>query len=72
MEIRMSPTFLWPKTLWLGRQPKYPQKSGLRRNKRRTTMPSPNSPSRRVTMKKIADNSSLVFTVGVKASKAPD
>ena len=45
MEIRRSPTFLWPKALRLGRQPKYLQKSGPRRNKRTTTILSPNSPS---------------------------
>ncbi|KAH0514296.1 60S ribosomal protein L23a [Microtus ochrogaster] len=31
-KIRTSPTFRWPKTLWLRRQPKYLQKSTPRRN----------------------------------------
>ncbi|KAK1345525.1 LOW QUALITY PROTEIN: hypothetical protein QTO34_007983 [Cnephaeus nilssonii] len=32
-KIRMSPTFPWPMTLRLRRQPKYPRKNALRRNK---------------------------------------
>ena len=32
-KIRMSPTFRWPKTLQLRRQPKYPRKSAPGRNK---------------------------------------
>ncbi|KAB0357243.1 hypothetical protein FD754_001399, partial [Muntiacus muntjak] len=53
------PTFRRPKTLRLGRQPKYPQKSAPRRNK------LDHYPA----IKKIEDNNTLVFIVDVKANK---
>ncbi|XP_037654286.1 60S ribosomal protein L23a-like [Choloepus didactylus] len=67
-KIRTSPTFRWPKTLHLRRQPKYPRKSAPRRNKldhyaiikfRLTTESA---------MKKTEDNT-LVFIVDVEANK---
>ncbi|XP_055213586.1 large ribosomal subunit protein uL23-like [Gorilla gorilla gorilla] len=68
-QIYMSPTFQWPKTLRLQRQPKYPWKSTPRRNELDhyavikfllTTEPA---------MKKTEDNNMLVFIKDVKANK---
>ncbi|EAW88891.1 hCG1642354 [Homo sapiens] len=69
-KIYMSPTFQWPKTLRLQRQPKDPRKSTPRRNELDhyavikfllTTEPA---------MKKIEDNNNmLVFIKDVKANK---
>lgn len=42
-KIRKSPTFQWPKTLRLQRQPKYPERA-CPEGTSLTTMPSPNSP----------------------------
>ena len=43
-KIQTSPTFSWPKTLQLRRQPKYPRKSAPGETYL-TTVPSSNSPS---------------------------
>ncbi|EPY83153.1 60S ribosomal protein L23a-like protein [Camelus ferus] len=66
-KIRTSPTFQWPKTLRLRRQPKPPQKSVPRRNKLdHYAMKFPLTTES--AMKKIEDNNTLVFIVDVKAS----
>ncbi|XP_052028526.1 60S ribosomal protein L23a-like [Apodemus sylvaticus] len=68
-KILTSPTFQRPKTLQLQRQPKYPQKSTPRRNKldHYSTIKLPLTS--KSAMKKIKDNTTLVFIVGVKANK---
>ena len=67
-KIWTSPTFWWPRTLGLRRQPRYPQKSTPRRNKldQYTIMKFPLTTES--AMKKIEDNT-LLFIVGVKARK---
>ncbi|XP_037691222.1 60S ribosomal protein L23a-like [Choloepus didactylus] len=67
-KIRTSPTFRWPKTLRLRRQPKYPRKSAPRRNKLghyAIKLPLTTESA----MKKTEDNNTLVFIVDVKANK---
>ncbi|KAM4835900.1 large ribosomal subunit protein uL23-like [Thomomys bottae] len=68
-KICTSPTFQQPKTLWLQRQPKYPQTSAQRRNKLDhyaiIKFPLTTEPA----MKKIEDNNTTVFIVDVKANK---
>ncbi|XP_075411793.1 large ribosomal subunit protein uL23-like [Tenrec ecaudatus] len=68
-KIRMSPTFWWPKALRLRRQPKYPQKSALRRNKLEHYAIIKFPLTAESAMKKIEDNNTLVFIVDVKANK---
>nr|XP_054108625.1 60S ribosomal protein L23a-like [Callithrix jacchus] len=68
-KIRMSPTFQRPKTLRLRRQPKYPWKSAPRRNKLDHYAIIKFLLTTESAMKKIEDNSTLVFTVDVKANK---
>ncbi|XP_060229448.1 large ribosomal subunit protein uL23-like [Meriones unguiculatus] len=67
-KIYTSPTFRWPKTLRLQRQPKYPGLSAPRRNKldHYTIIKFPLTTES--AMKKIEDNT-LVFIVDVKANK---
>ncbi|KAL6039750.1 hypothetical protein STEG23_009696 [Scotinomys teguina] len=67
-KIRTSPTFRWPKTLRLRRQPKYPRKSALRRNKLDLYAITKLPLTTESAMKKIEDNT-LVFIVDVKANK---
>ncbi|XP_042557081.1 60S ribosomal protein L23a-like [Dipodomys spectabilis] len=67
-KIHTSPTFRWPKTLWLQRQPKYPQKSALRRNKLDHYAIIKFPLTTESAMKKIEDNT-LAFIVDVKANK---
>ncbi|XP_036599980.1 60S ribosomal protein L23a-like [Trichosurus vulpecula] len=68
-KIRTSPTLWQPKTLRLQRQPKYPWKSALQRNKLDhyaiIKFPLTTEPA----MKNIEDNNTLVFIVDVKANK---
>ncbi|XP_048201433.1 60S ribosomal protein L23a-like [Perognathus longimembris pacificus] len=64
-KIHTSPTFRWPKTLRLWRQPKYPRKSAPRRNKLDHKFPLTTESA----MKKIEENNTLVFIVDVKANK---
>ena len=68
-KIRMSPTFRWPKTLQLRRQPKYPRKSVPRRNKLDHYAIIKFPLTTESAMKKIEDNNTLVFIVDVKANK---
>uniref|UniRef100_A0A8D0RC91 Large ribosomal subunit protein uL23 n=1 Tax=Sus scrofa TaxID=9823 RepID=A0A8D0RC91_PIG len=65
--IWMSPTFLWPQTLRLWRQPKYPWKSAPRRNKL-AHCAIIKFPLTRSALKKTEDNTP-VFTMDVKANK---
>uniref|UniRef100_H0XLY1 Large ribosomal subunit protein uL23 n=1 Tax=Otolemur garnettii TaxID=30611 RepID=H0XLY1_OTOGA len=67
-KIRTSPTFWWPKTLRLQRQPKYPRKSAPRRNKLDYYAIIKFPLTTESAMKKIEDNT-LVFIVDVKANK---
>ncbi|XP_036052240.1 60S ribosomal protein L23a-like [Onychomys torridus] len=67
--IRTSPTFWQPKTLWLRRQPKYPRKSKPRRNKLDHYAIIKFPLTTESAMKKTEDNNTLVFTVDVKANK---
>ena len=68
-KIRTSPTFRRPKTLRLRRQPKYPWKSAPRRNKLDHYAIIKFPLTTESAMKKIEDNSTLVFIVDVKANK---
>ncbi|KAM4818387.1 large ribosomal subunit protein uL23-like [Thomomys bottae] len=68
-KIRTSPTFRRPKTLRLRRQPKYPLKSALRRNKLDHYVMIKFPLTTESAMKKIEDNNILVFIVDVKANK---
>ncbi|XP_036263887.1 60S ribosomal protein L23a-like [Pipistrellus kuhlii] len=68
-KIRMSPTFLWPKTLRPRRQPKYPRKSAPRRNKLDHYAIVKFPLTTESAMKKTEDNNTLVFIVDVKANK---
>ena len=71
-KIRMSPTFRWPKTLQLRRQPKYPRKSAPGRTNM-TTMPSSNSPSPpQSAMKKTEDTTTLGVHCGCQGQQAPN
>ncbi|XP_036042754.1 60S ribosomal protein L23a-like [Onychomys torridus] len=67
-KIRTSPTFWWPKTLRLWRQPKYPRKSAPRRNKLDHYAIIKFPLTTESAMKKIEDNNTLVFIVD-KANK---
>ncbi|XP_043849661.1 60S ribosomal protein L23a-like [Dromiciops gliroides] len=66
-KIRTSPTFQQPKTL--RRQPTYPQKSAPRRNKLDHYAIIRFPLTTESAMKKIEDNTTLVFIVDVKANK---
>nr|XP_044997131.1 60S ribosomal protein L23a-like [Jaculus jaculus] len=66
---RTSPTFQRPKTLRLRRQPKYPRKSAPRRNKLDHYAIIKFPLNTESAMKKIEDNTTLVFIVDVKANK---
>ncbi|XP_057574938.1 60S ribosomal protein L23a-like [Hippopotamus amphibius kiboko] len=68
-KIRTSPTFPRPKTLPFRRQPKYPRKSTPRRNKLDHYAIIRFPLTTESAMKKIEDNTTLVFTVDVKANK---
>uniref|UniRef100_A0A2I2YSN0 Large ribosomal subunit protein uL23 N-terminal domain-containing protein n=1 Tax=Gorilla gorilla gorilla TaxID=9595 RepID=A0A2I2YSN0_GORGO len=68
-KIRMSPTFRWPKTLRLWRQPRYPRKTTPRRNKLDHYAIIKFLLTTEFAMKKIKDNDTLVFIVDVKANK---
>uniref|UniRef100_H0XSG6 Large ribosomal subunit protein uL23 n=1 Tax=Otolemur garnettii TaxID=30611 RepID=H0XSG6_OTOGA len=68
-KIRTSPTFRWPKTLRLQRQPKYPRKSAPRRNKLDHYAIIKFPLTTESAIKKIEDNNTLVFIVDVKANK---
>ncbi|XP_075387573.1 large ribosomal subunit protein uL23-like [Tenrec ecaudatus] len=67
-KIRTSPTFRWPKTLRLRRQPKYPWKSAPRRNKL-DHYAIIKFPLTTEFAMKIEYNNTLVFMVDVKANK---
>ena len=67
-KIRTSLTFQPPKTLWLRRQPKCPQKSAPRRNKLGHYGIIKFPLTTKSAMKKIEDNT-VVFIVDVKANK---
>ncbi|XP_038289049.1 60S ribosomal protein L23a-like, partial [Canis lupus familiaris] len=68
-KIRTSPAFQRPKTLCLGRQPKYPRKSAPRRNKLDHYAIIKFPLTTESAMKKIEDNNTVVFIVDVKANK---
>nr|XP_025856318.1 60S ribosomal protein L23a-like [Vulpes vulpes] len=68
-KIRWSPTFRGPKTLRLRRQPQYPRKSAPRRNKLDHYAIIKFPLTTQSALKKIEDNSTLVFIVDVKANK---
>ncbi|XP_006779451.1 PREDICTED: LOW QUALITY PROTEIN: 60S ribosomal protein L23a [Myotis davidii] len=70
-KIRTSPTFQWPKTLRLRRQPKYPRRSAPRRNKldHYAIIKFPLTTESAMKKRRIEDNNTLVFIVDVKANK---
>jgi large subunit ribosomal protein L23Ae len=68
-KIRTSPTFWQPKSLWLQREPKYPQNSEPRRNKLDHYTVIKLLLTTESTMKKIKDNSMLLFIVDIKTNK---
>ncbi|XP_057400096.1 60S ribosomal protein L23a-like [Balaenoptera acutorostrata] len=68
-KIWTSPTFRWPKTPRLRRQPKYPWKGAPRRNKLDHYAIIKFPLTTESAMKKIEDNNTLVFIVDVKANK---
>ena len=68
-KIRISPTSLKPKSLWLQRKPKYPQNSEPRRNKLDHYTVIKLLLTTESTMKKIKENSMLLFIVDVKTNK---
>ncbi|XP_058131923.1 large ribosomal subunit protein uL23-like [Dasypus novemcinctus] len=68
-KIRTSSAFPRPKTLHLRRQPKYPQKSTPRRNKLDHCAIINFPLTTESATKKTEDNSTLVFTVDVKANR---
>ena len=68
-KIWTSLTFQPPKTLWLRRQPKCPQKSAPRRNKLGHYGIIKFPLTTKSAMKKIEDNNILVFIVDIKANK---
>ena len=67
-KIQTSPTFWRPKTLQLRRQPEHPRKSAPRRNKLAHYAIIKFPLSAESAMKQIEDNTTLVFTVDVKAT----
>ncbi|XP_058143606.1 large ribosomal subunit protein uL23-like [Dasypus novemcinctus] len=68
-KIRTSPTFRWPKTLRLRRQPIYPRKSAPRRNKLDQYAIIKFPVITESAMKKIEDSDILVFIVDAKANE---
>ncbi|XP_037672138.1 60S ribosomal protein L23a-like [Choloepus didactylus] len=68
-KICTSPTFRWPKTLRLRRQPKYPRRSAPRRNNLDHCAIIKLPLTSESAMKKIDDNNTVVFIVDVKANK---
>uniref|UniRef100_M3Y0L1 Large ribosomal subunit protein uL23 n=1 Tax=Mustela putorius furo TaxID=9669 RepID=M3Y0L1_MUSPF len=66
---KTSPTFQQSETLCLRRQPKYPIRSTSRRNKLNHYAIIKFPQTTESTVKKIEDNSTLVFIVDVKANK---
>ncbi|XP_040121138.1 60S ribosomal protein L23a-like [Oryx dammah] len=66
--IHMSPTFWWPKTLWLRRQPQYSQMNTPRRNKLDHYAIIKFPLITKSAMDKIGDNNTLVFIVAVKVN----
>ncbi|XP_054435220.1 60S ribosomal protein L23a-like [Pteronotus mesoamericanus] len=68
-KIHTSPTFRRPKTLRLRRQPKYPWQSTPGRNKLGHCAIVKVPRTAESAMKKIEDNSTLMFVVDVKANK---
>nr|XP_024650449.1 60S ribosomal protein L23a-like [Macaca nemestrina] len=68
-KICTSPTFQYPQTLRLWRQPRYPGKSVPQRNKLDHHAIIKFPLTTESAMKKIEDNNMLVFTVDVKANK---
>ncbi|XP_042549388.1 60S ribosomal protein L23a-like [Dipodomys spectabilis] len=67
--IHTSPTFWWPKMLWLQRQPKYPRKSAPRRSKLDHCAIIKFPLSIESTMKKMEDSNALGFRMNVRANK---
>ncbi|KAK2098459.1 60S ribosomal protein L23A [Saguinus oedipus] len=68
-KICTSPTFRWPKTLRLWKQPKHPWKSAPKRNKLDLYAIIKFPLTTECAVKKIGDNNTLVFIVDVKANK---
>ncbi|XP_036009530.1 60S ribosomal protein L23a-like [Mus musculus] len=68
-KIRISPTSLKPKSLWLQRKPKYPQNSEPRRNKLDHYVVIKLQLTTKSAMKKIKDKNKLAFIVDVKTNK---
>ncbi|KAB1279452.1 60S ribosomal protein L23a [Camelus dromedarius] len=68
-KIQTSPIFQWPKTLQLGRQPRYPRKNFLRKDKLDHYVIIKFPLTTKSAMKKTEDNNTLVFIVDVKANK---
>ena len=68
-KIRISPTSLKPKSLWLQRKPKYPQNSEPRRNKLDHYAIIKFPLTTESAMTKTEDNNTPVFIVDVKAIK---
>ena len=68
-KIRTSPTFWQPKSLWLQREPKYPQNSEPRRNKLDHYVVIKLPLTTKSAMKKIKDKNKLAFIVDVKTNK---
>ncbi|XP_051009654.1 60S ribosomal protein L23a-like [Acomys russatus] len=68
-KIHTSHTFQQPKTLWLQRQPKHPEKSTPRRNELDHYAIIKFPLTTESAMKKIEDNNTLVFIVDVKVNK---
>ena len=64
----MSPTFRWPKTLHLRRQPKYPQKSHPLEKQTWPLCRHQIPPTTKSAVKK-TDSNTLVFTVDVGANE---
>ncbi|ELW61790.1 60S ribosomal protein L23a [Tupaia chinensis] len=64
-----SSTFQRSKTLWLQKQPKYPQKSAPRRKKLDHYAIIKFPLTTGSAMKKIEDNNTLVFIVDIKANR---
>ena len=64
-----SPTFQWPRTLRLGRQPDYPLKNACRRNKLDCYAITQFPLTPKSATKKIEDTSTIVFIVDAEANK---
>ncbi|XP_051051727.1 60S ribosomal protein L23a-like [Phodopus roborovskii] len=68
-KIRTSPTFRWPKTLRIRRQPKYLGKSVPQRNKLDNYAIIKFPLTTESAMKKTEDDNTLLFIMNVKANK---